>query len=55
MVKNFKKIKFATYSNLENYFTKIILPQKNISSKVIGKTLLVWDKQLNTQTKKEAA
>ena len=44
MVKNFKKIKFATYSNLEEYFTKIILPQKNKSSKVIGRTLLVWDK-----------
>jgi len=55
MVKNFKKIKFATYSNLEEYFTKIILPQKNKSSKVIGRTLLVWDKELNTQTKKEAA
>jgi hypothetical protein len=55
MVKNFKKLKFATYSNLEKYFTEIILPQKNKSSKVIGRTLLVWDKELNTQTKKEAA
>jgi hypothetical protein len=53
MVKNFKKIKFATYSNLEKYFTKIILPQKNKSSKVIGKTLLVWDKEI--KNKKEAA
>jgi len=45
MVNNFQKIKFASYSNLENYFTNVILPQKNKSSKVIGKTLLVWDKQ----------
>jgi len=44
MVNNFQKIKFASYSNLENYFTNVILPQKNKSSKVIGKTLLVWDK-----------
>ena len=44
MVKNFQKKKFTTYSALENYFTSIILPQKNKSSKVIGKTLLVWDK-----------
>jgi len=55
MVKNFQKIKFATYSNLEEYFTKIILPQNNKSSKVIGKTLLLWDKEFKTQTKKEAA
>ena len=54
MVKNFKKIKFATYSNLEKYFTEIILPQKNKSSKVIGRTLLVWDKETSTK-KKEAA
>ena len=44
MVNNFQKIKFASYSNLENYFTNVILPQKNKSSKVIGKTLLVLDK-----------
>ena len=50
MVKNLKKYKFATFSNLEKYFVKVILPQKNKSSKVIGKVLLVWDKQ-----KKEAA
>jgi len=50
MVKNLKTIKFASYANLQKYFIKIILPQKNKSSKVIGKTLLVWDKQ-----KKEAA
>lgn len=50
MANNFQKIKFASYSNLENYFTNVILPQKNKSSKVIGKTLLVWDKP-----KKEAA
>ena len=50
MVKNLKRDKFATFSALEKYFTKIILPQKNKSSKVIGKVLLVWDK-----TKKEAA
>jgi len=40
-----KKIKFATYSALEEYFTNIILPQKQYSSKVIGKTLLYWKKQ----------
>mgnify|MGYP001179785102 FL=1 len=45
MVKNLKTIKFASYANLQNYFTKIILPQKNKSSKVIGKTLMVWDKE----------
>tara|TARA_R110000765_G_scaffold233825_1_gene336919 strand:+ start:279 stop:431 length:153 start_codon:yes stop_codon:yes gene_type:complete len=50
MVKNFKKIKFSTYPALEKYFTEKILTQKNKSSKVIGKTLLVWDKP-----KKEAA
>tara|TARA_R100000963_G_C4583493_1_gene63504 strand:- start:321 stop:473 length:153 start_codon:yes stop_codon:yes gene_type:complete len=50
MVKNFHKKKFTTYSALEKYFTKKILPQKNKSSKVIGKVLLVWDKP-----KKEAA
>ena len=54
MAKNLKKIKFATYSNLETYFEKIILPQKNKSSKVIGRTLLVWDKETSTK-KKEAA
>ena len=45
MVKNFRKKKFTTYSALEKYFTKKILPQKNKSSKVIGKTLFVWDKK----------
>jgi hypothetical protein len=53
MVKNFQKIKFTSYSNLENYFTNIILPQKNKSSKVIGKVLLVWDKK--SKAIKEAA
>ena len=38
-----KKLKFATYQALENYFTSIILPQKKYSSKVIGKTLLYWE------------
>tara|TARA_R100000781_G_scaffold103250_1_gene66846 strand:- start:588 stop:743 length:156 start_codon:yes stop_codon:yes gene_type:complete len=51
MVKNFQKKKFSTYSALEKYFTQKILPQKNKSSKVIGKVLLVWDKR----KKKEAA
>ena len=40
-----KKLKFATYQALENYFTSIILPQKKYSSKVIGKTLLYWEKK----------
>ena len=53
MVKNFKRYKFATFSKLEKYFTNKILPQKNKSSKVIGKVLLVWDKK--SKTKKEAA
>ena len=50
MVKNFQKKKFATYSALEKYFTKKILPQKNKSSKVIGKTLLWWDKKPKEQS-----
>jgi hypothetical protein len=50
MVKNLKTYKFASYANLQKYFIEIILPQSNKSSKVIGKTLLVWDKP-----KKEAA
>ena len=53
MVKNFKRYEFATFSKLEKYFTKKILPQKNKSSKVIGKVLLVWDKK--QKTNKEAA
>ena len=53
MVTNLKRYKFATFSALEKYFTKVILPQKNKSSKVIGKVLLVWDKKLKTT--KEAA
>ena len=45
MVKNFRKKKFTTYSALEEYFKSIILPQKKYSSKVIGKSLLYWEKQ----------
>lgn len=44
-----KKIKFATYSALEEYFINIILPQKKYSSKVIGKTLLYWEKKPKEQ------
>tara|TARA_Y100001951_G_scaffold100601_1_gene104272 strand:- start:3 stop:230 length:228 start_codon:yes stop_codon:yes gene_type:complete len=43
--KNFKTYRFKTYQDLEKYFLNKILPQKNISSKVIGKTLFVWKKQ----------
>ena len=50
MVKNFQKKKFTTYSALEKYFTSTILPQKNKSSKVIGKTLFVWDKKPKEQS-----
>ena len=50
MVKNFQKKKFTTYSALEKYFTQKILPQKNKSSKVIGKTLFVWDKKPKEQS-----
>ena len=45
-----KKLKFATYQALENYFTSIILPQKKYSSKVIGKTLLYWEKKPKEQS-----
>jgi len=43
--KNFKTYRFKTYQKLEKFFLNKILPQKNISSKVIGKTLFVWKKQ----------
>ena len=45
MQKNFKTYRFKTYQDLEKYFLNKILPQKNVSSKVIGKTLFVWKKQ----------
>tara|TARA_R100000458_G_C8173145_1_gene172877 strand:+ start:385 stop:531 length:147 start_codon:yes stop_codon:yes gene_type:complete len=48
-MKKFKKYKFKTFKALENFFEKKILPYKNNRSKVIGKTIYVWEK------KKEAA
>jgi len=36
---------FTTFQDLEKYFTRKLLLQKNIKSKVIGKVLLVWNKQ----------
>ena len=49
-MKKFKKYNFKTFKALENFFETKILPLENISSKVIGKTLYVWEK-----TKKGAA
>ena len=43
-MKKFKKYKFKTFKALENFFETKILPLENISSKVIGKTLYVWEK-----------
>jgi len=45
MQKNFKTYRFKSYQKLEKYFLNKILPQKNVSSKVIGKALFVWKKQ----------
>ena len=39
------RYEFATFQDLEKYFTRKLLLQKNIKSKVIGKVLLVWNKQ----------
>ena len=44
MVQNWKKLKFATFPELEKYFETKILLKKNISSKVIGKTIYLWNK-----------
>ena len=49
-MKKFKKYKFKTFKALENFFETKILPYKNNRSKVIGKTIYVWEK-----TKKGAA
>ena len=49
-MKKFKKYKFKTFKALENFFETKILPLENIRSKVIGKTIYVWEK-----TKKGAA
>ena len=43
-MKKFKKYKFKTFKALENFFETKIFPLKNVRSKVIGKTLYVWDK-----------
>jgi hypothetical protein len=45
MLNNYKRYEFKTFQDLEKFFTNKILPQKNISSKVIGKVLLVWKKR----------
>ena len=43
-MKKFKKYKFKTFKALENFFETKILPLENVSTKVIGKTLYVWEK-----------
>jgi hypothetical protein len=45
MSKNYKRYEFKTFQDLEKFFVKKILPQKNISTKVIGKVLFVWKKR----------
>jgi hypothetical protein len=45
MTRTFKRYEFKTFQDLEKFFVNKILPQKNTSSKVIGKVLLVWKKQ----------
>jgi len=45
MSKNYKRYEFKTFQDLETFFIKKILPQKNIHSKVIGKVLLVWNRK----------
>ena len=44
-MKKFKKYKFKTFKALENFFETKILPLENVSTKVIGKTLYVWEKK----------
>lgn len=36
---------FTSYQELETYFVDEILPRKDLSSKVIGKTILYWKRQ----------
>ena len=43
--KKYKRYEFKTFQDLEKFFLEMILPQKNIHSKVIGKVLLVWEKE----------
>tara|TARA_X000000950_G_C13906566_1_gene657113 strand:+ start:2378 stop:2551 length:174 start_codon:yes stop_codon:yes gene_type:complete len=43
-MKKLRKYKFKTFQSLENFFETKIFPLKNVRSKVIGKTLYVWDK-----------
>ena len=43
--KKYKRYEFKTFQALEKFFINKILPQKNISTKVIGKVLLVWKKR----------
>jgi|TARA_Y100000310_G_scaffold188403_1_gene188382 hypothetical protein len=45
MSKNYKRYEFKTFQDLEKFFVKKILPQKNIHTKVIGKVLFVWKKR----------
>jgi hypothetical protein len=45
MSKNYKRYEFKTFQDLEKFFVKKILPQKNIQTKVIGKVLFVWKKR----------
>ena len=44
-MKKFRKYKFKTFQALETFFETKIFPLTNVKSKVIGKTIYVWDKQ----------
>lgn len=36
---------FDTFEELEEYFVEKVLTRKSVSSKVIGKTLLIWERK----------
>jgi hypothetical protein len=38
-----EKYTFETFEELEKYFIEEVLTRKGVSSKVIGKTLLIWE------------
>jgi len=41
---NIERHTFDTYEELEEYFITKVIPRANIRSKVIGKTILIWEK-----------
>jgi len=43
-MKDLERYEFDTFKELEEYFIDKVLVRQGISSKVIGKTLLVWKK-----------